>query len=123
TYTVWVSNAAGTATSDGAAVLTVNVPPPITTQPANQVVAAGASATFSVTASGTAPLNYQWTLNGVNVSGATASSYTISSVQSANVGNYAVLISNAAGSVTSAEASLTINDVVVFSDDFDECIV
>ena len=49
---------------------------PITTQPASQTVTAGQTATFSVTATGTAPLSYQWKKNGAAISGATASSYT-----------------------------------------------
>src|SRR5206468_3389612 len=62
TFDVVVSNSAGTATSNPAT-LTVNtaaVAPAITTQPANQTVTAGQTATFSVAASGTAPLSYQW---------------------------------------------------------------
>src|SRR5690349_22954244 len=50
--------------------------PYITTQPANQTVAVGQTATFSVVASGTAPLNYQWQKNGADISGATSSSHT-----------------------------------------------
>src|SRR5439155_1102549 len=78
TFDVVVSNSAGSATSS-AATLTVNpaaVAPAITTQPANQMVTAGQTAAFSVAASGTAPLSYQWQKNGANVSGATSSSYT-----------------------------------------------
>src|SRR5207245_2355696 len=73
-----VTNTVGTATS-GAATLTVNpapVAPTITTQPGNQTVTAGQTATFTVTASGTAPLSYQWQKNAVNIAGATARSYT-----------------------------------------------
>src|SRR5207245_6575276 len=62
-FTVVVSNSVGSVTSS-AATLTVNVPPSITTQPASQTVTAGQTATFSVTASGTAPLSYQWSKNG-----------------------------------------------------------
>src|ERR1017187_6948686 len=51
--------------------------PSITTQPASQTVTAGLAATFSVTASGTAPLSYQWWRNGTAISGATSASYTI----------------------------------------------
>ncbi len=69
-----VSNSLGTATSNQA-ILTVNsapVAPTITTQPANQTVAAGQTATFSVVATGTAPLTYQWQKNGSAISGAPA---------------------------------------------------
>src|SRR6266446_5546931 len=65
------------------AVVTVNTPPSITSSPSNRTVCSGSSTTFAVTASGTSP-TYQWRKNGVNISGATASTYTISSVQAAD---------------------------------------
>jgi hypothetical protein len=65
--------------------------------------------TFSVTASGTAPLSYQWRRNGANIAGATAASYTIASVvQADNGARFSVVVSNSAGSATSAEAVLTV---------------
>src|SRR5207302_8117054 len=82
TYRVVVSNTKGSATSN-AATLTVSaatgsekVAPTITTQPANQTVTAGQTASFAVTANGTAPLSYQWQKNGANIGGATSASYT-----------------------------------------------
>ena len=110
-YAVVVSNVAGTATSADAA-LWVNVPPSITTQPASQTVVQGSSATFSVVATGTGPLTYQWRFNGVNISGATLSSYTRSNAQTSHQGNYSVVVANVAGSVTSANASLTVKALV-----------
>ena len=110
-YTVTVTNVAGSVTSSAAA-LTVNsaaVAPTITTQPASQTVTAGSSVTFSVVASGTAPLSYQWKFNSANISGATSSSYTIASAQTNNAGSYTVTVSNSAGSVTSSAATLTVN--------------
>ncbi len=110
-YTVTVTNAAGSATSN-AATLIVNAgstAPSITTQPASQTVNVGSSATFSVVASGTAPLTYQWKLGGTNISGATSASYTIASAQSANAGSYTVTVTNSVGSVTSSAATLTVN--------------
>src|SRR5207302_7261588 len=74
TYRLVVSNTAVTATSN-AATLTVSaaaVAPTITTQPANQTVTAGQTASFAVAANGTAPLSYQWQKNGANISGATS---------------------------------------------------
>lgn len=106
-YRVIVSNAAGSATSS-AATLTV-VDPIITSQPQSQSIAVGNPVTFSVTAIGTAPLSYQWRKNGANISGATSASYTISSVQSSDAGNYTVVVSNSNGSVTSSTATLTVN--------------
>jgi len=85
-----------------------NVPPFITGQPQPLAVGAGSNATFRVTAGGTAPLAYQWRHNGTNLAGATLSSYTRAQVTTADAGNYSVLITNPAGSVTSAEARLTV---------------
>ena len=84
--------------------------PAITTQPVSQVAALGAPVTFSVAADGTAPLAYQWRRNGVDIAGATAASYTIAAVQQALAGQYTVVVSNAAGSVTSNVVTLTINE-------------
>ena len=103
-YTVVVTNSASSVTS-AVAVLTVPLPSPtITLQPASQSVVAGASASFSVTASGTAPLSYQWQFNGANLSGATSTSLTLAGVQPANAGSYTVVVTNSAGSATSAAA-------------------
>ena len=85
-------------------------PPYITTQPTNQTVTAPQTATFSVVASGTAPLSYQWQKNGANVSGATASSYTTPATKTSDNGStFKVVVSNTAGSVTSNAATLTVN--------------
>ena len=67
-YAVVVTNTAGSMTS-AVAVLTVLVPPSITAQPTNLSVVEGANASFSVTASGTAPLSYQWQFNGAALPG------------------------------------------------------
>src|SRR5713101_6304159 len=86
------------------------VAPYITTQPANQTVAAGQTASFSVAALGTAPLNYQWQKNGADITGATSSSYTTPVTTTADSGEmFRVAVSNAAGSVTSSSATLTVN--------------
>lgn len=111
TYTVVVSNSAGSATSNGAT-LTVNAAasaPSITTQPSSQTVTTGSTVSFSVTASGTAPLSYQWQKGGANISGATSATYSIAAVGAGDVGTYAVVVSNSAGSVTSNGATLTVN--------------
>jgi len=112
TFRVVVSNTAGSATS-AAATLTVNavvVAPTITTQPVNQTVTAGQTASFSVTATGTAPLSYQWQKNGVNIAGATSASYTTPATAiSDNGATFGAVVSNTAGSVTSAAATLTVN--------------
>jgi hypothetical protein len=83
--------------------------PSITTQPANVTVNSGASASFTVAATGTEPFSYQWQLGGTAISGATSASYSIASATSAHAGNYSVVVTNAAGSVTSNTATLTVN--------------
>jgi hypothetical protein len=96
-FAVVVSNSAGSVTSN-AAILTVNNPPAVITQPVNQTVVAGQAATFSVTGTGTAPLSYQWRKNGANVSGATASTYTTPATTASDSGaQFTVVISNVAG--------------------------
>ena len=82
--------------------------PGITSQPQSQTVSAGSSASFSVTATGSAPLSYQWQKNNTAISGATTSTYTIASAQSGDAGNYNVVVSNSAGSITSNTATLTV---------------
>ena len=107
-FSVVVSNSAGSVTSNNAT-LTVRTPPTITTQPADTTVRAGQKAKFSVTATGTAPLNYQWTKNGANITGATKASYTTPPTTAADNGAlFAVIVSNLAGSVTSNNAILTV---------------
>jgi hypothetical protein len=108
-FEVTVSNASGSITS-AAATLTVNVPPSITTQPVSQTVMAGQTATFTVAASGTVPLSYQWQKAGVTISGATSASYTTPATSlSDNGSQFQVVISNVAASVTSNAVTLTVN--------------
>jgi len=90
------------------------VAPTITTAPANQTVTAGATATFTVVAGGTAPLGYQWQKNGVNIAGATAASYTTPVTATSDSGStFRVVVTNTAGTVTSAAATLTVNAAAV----------
>ncbi|GAB5558935.1 MAG: hypothetical protein SynsKO_05820 [Synoicihabitans sp.] len=109
-YRVKVTNAQGSATS-GPAVVTVvdsNVAPTITSQPRNRTAALESSVTFTVAATGVPAPTYQWMFNGGAISGATSASYTISSVAAANAGSYSVMVSNAAGDVTSRNAVLAV---------------
>jgi hypothetical protein len=112
TFSVMVSNSAGNVTSS-VATLTVNaapVAPTITTQPVNQTVTAGQTATFTVTVTGTAPLSYQWYRNGAAVAGATSASYTTGPTTSSDNGaQFTVMVANTAGTATSTPATLTIN--------------
>jgi hypothetical protein len=107
-YSLVATNWLGSTTSTVAA-LTVISPVSITTQPTAQTVITGNTATFSVVATGSAPLTYQWSKDGVAISGATAASYALASTTAANAGSYTVLITNSVGSVTSAPATLTVN--------------
>jgi hypothetical protein len=109
-YTVVITNAAGS-TSSIPAIVTVVIPPGITTPPQSQTVSLGATANFSVVASGTSPLTYQWRLQGTNLPGATTSSYTKANVQLADAGSYAVVVTNLAGSITSPAATLQVATV------------
>jgi hypothetical protein len=111
-FSVVVSNSVGNATSN-AATLTVNaaaVAPSITTQPASQTVTVGQTATFTVVATGTTPLAYQWNKNGAAITGATSATYTTPATASADNGaQFAVVVSNSMGTVTSAAATLAVN--------------
>jgi hypothetical protein len=83
-------------------------PPSIGTQPQNLTVNQGNSAMFTVIASGTAPLSYQWRFNGANIVGATGSSYTRNNVQTNDTGNYSVVITNSVNTIVSSNATLTV---------------
>jgi glucose/arabinose dehydrogenase len=88
---------------------TGNPAPAITAQPAGKTVTVGQSATFTVAASGTAPLSYQWRRNGAPISGATAASYTLPAAQSSDNGaSFDVVVTNDYGSATSNAAILTV---------------
>ncbi len=83
--------------------------PAITNHPASVTTSVGGSATFTVTASGAAPLSYRWQRNGVDIPGATAASYTLSPVQVADSGaRFRAIVTNAYGSATSDAAELTV---------------
>jgi sugar lactone lactonase YvrE len=85
--------------------------PAIQAQPQSQTVNAGSSVSFSVTATGRPGVTYQWNFNGAAINGATSSTYSLSNAQSANAGNYTVVVSNVIGSVTSSQAALSVNAV------------
>ena len=104
-YSVVISNIAGVVTS-ATAQLVVNLPPTIISHPQSQTVLAGASVTFTVIDSG--GVSYQWRKNGINIPGATNSSYSISFVKPEDAGYYSVVVSNAGGSVISQNALLTV---------------
>ena len=114
TYSVIVTNGVGSATSDPAT-LAVDVGPAITTQPKSQTVDQGDDATFTVVATGTPAPAYQWYVGGVQISGATSASLTLSNVQAGAAGSYTVTVTNVAGSITSKAATLTVDTPPVFT--------
>ncbi|WP_281254890.1 immunoglobulin domain-containing protein [Nibricoccus aquaticus] len=114
-YTVVVTNTVGSDTSavvttatSNIATLVVNPLPVIATQPASVFVDAGGSATFSVGATGTGSLSYQWQKESANIAGATAASLTIGSAQAGNAGSYRVIVTDSIGSTTSSTVSLMV---------------
>src|SRR6185436_15860444 len=112
TYDVVVSGTCTPTATSATSTLTVNSPPAITTQPvAAQTVCEGAvNTTFSVVASGTG-LTYQWKKNGVDIGGATASSYVIATAVTADAGTYTVQVSGTCSpAATSTGSVLNINE-------------
>jgi hypothetical protein len=98
-----------------------NLPPGITTQPAGQTVVVGGTASFSVVASGKAPLNYYWQRNGNFLPGATNSTYSTNNLQlTASGAQFSCLVSNAFGTTNSAVAVLTVQSPpLVFNGGFE----
>jgi predicted GH43/DUF377 family glycosyl hydrolase len=123
-YVVVVSNSIGSVTSSPPATLTVSspIPPQITTEPLSQAVRGGVpTVQMSVVATGSSPLSYQWMAGSIgsgiykplaaggNVSGASSSTLALTDVSLNNAADYVVVVSNTAGSVTSAPpATLTV---------------
>jgi hypothetical protein len=88
--------------------------PVITTPPQSQSVVTGTNVSFTVSATGTPPLFYQWLRGGTNLFQATNDTFAITNVQIFHAGGYSVLVSNSLGSVTSSVARLTVDDDLVF---------
>ncbi|MCG3149152.1 MAG: hypothetical protein PCFJNLEI_02611 [Verrucomicrobiae bacterium] len=86
----------------------VEMLPLVTNQPPNQTVYVGSNVTFHAGVAGYAPLAFQWRHNGTNIAGATTSALTLSNVQTADAGNYDLVITNVLGATTSAVARLTV---------------
>lgn len=94
----------------GTLITPTGTPPQITTQPTNVTVFAGQTAFFSAAASGTAPLAYQWFFNTNNlIASATSATLTLTNAQSSDAGMYSLRVTNSAGAVTSAVAVLMVN--------------
>ena len=109
-YSVVVSNGSTSVTSASASIQVVQPSvPTIATAPAPQTVAAGNTAQFSVTANGSPLLTYQWRKGGTNIAGATQAAYTTPVLQTSDSGaRFDVVVTNSAGTVTSAAATLTV---------------
>jgi hypothetical protein len=113
-YAVRVTNNAGNAVSN-AAVLSVTsgapaaVAPSIVTQPVSVTVNAGNTATFAVGVDGSGPLSFQWRRDGANIAGATSAVLTFPAVALINAGNFSVVVTNSAGSITSSNAVLDVS--------------
>jgi large repetitive protein len=108
-YDVVVNNPINSTTSQVATLTVISSTLSITNQPQNQTVLAGNTALFSVGASGSGSLIYQWRWNATAMNGATNATLSISNAQTTNAGNYDVVIIDANGSRTSSNAVLTVN--------------
>jgi uncharacterized repeat protein (TIGR03803 family) len=117
-YLVVLSNVAGSVASSNAALTIISGQAPvILSEPSNQTILPGDTATFAVSAAGDEPLSYFWQLDGTNLtdqgslSGSATSTLTIQSATPINFGNYSVLITNSFGSVTSTVAALNFTSI------------
>jgi hypothetical protein len=113
-YDVVVTGDCGPVTSASVA-LAINAATAITNQPTAQFGCIGGNATFSVTATGTGTLTYQWRKAGNNITGATSSSYTLTNLTAGDAANYDVVVTGTCGSITSASVALTINPVTTIT--------
>ena len=106
-YSVIVSNAVGSDTSDIFKIV-VLVSPQIIAQPVSQMVDSGQSVSFSVTAAGSSPFSFQWKKNGIDLIGDTLNSFSITNALLSDSGNYSVVVTNAVGKITSSIGKLTV---------------
>lgn len=114
-YKVVAVPASGCTLVDSVYVIVNMGPTVITSQPSGSSINGGASATFSVSATGLGTLTYQWFKNGVAISGATSTSYTVSNATGADAGNYTVDVTGTCGTVTSNAATLAVNTLTITS--------
>lgn len=108
-YSVVVSNGVGTPATSATAALTLGILPSIATQPVPaQIVTAGQPLTLTVVAQGAPTPTLQWRKNGVDISGATGTTYTIPSATAGDAGHYDVVVSNQYANVTSKRSIVTV---------------
>ena len=113
--TITASNGVSAVQAFTLTILPPNVPPSILVQPASAAADPGQGATFSVTAGGSLPFSYQWRRDGIAITGATNSTFSLAGVQGAAAGTYSVAVTNPAGTVVSAGATLTINTLPIIT--------
>mgnify|MGYP000735890522 CR=1 FL=1 len=121
TYRPVITGDTSPAATGTAATLTVSasaVAPTVTTHPSSQIATSGEVVTFSAGFAGTAPIAYQWRRNGAAISGATSTTYGRVAAVLDNGAQFDCVATNAAGSVTTAAATLTVNSVTLFGFDF-----
>jgi hypothetical protein len=107
-YSAVVTNTLGSVTSQVAILTVLDTAPVITLQPLSQTVSFGSNVNFTVGATGSVPLFWQWLFNATAIPNATNSSLTLPSVTTGQAGVYSVIVSNRLGSVASADAILTV---------------
>ena len=114
TYSVKATNSVSTVSSNNAT-LTVNTAPSFTTQPTSLSVNAGGNATFTAVVTGTPTPTFQWYKNSVAIPGMTTATLSLTNVQVANAAFYSVTATNSVASVSSSNATLTVNTAPVFT--------
>ena len=114
TYSCVVTNPCVSRTSNPA-IVSVNQGAQITSQPETRTLCPGSPLLLSVSATGTAPISYQWRRNNVNIEGATASVYNVGSVTPANAGSYTCVVSNSCNTQTSNPGVVTVNDTTAIT--------
>lgn len=115
TYTVVVTNIAGSTISSNALLSIVDSAPVIVTPPTDQTVIAGHTVTFTVAAIGTKPFYYQWTYAGTNINGGTSATLVLPNVQLTDAGLYSVTVSNSIGAAPTVSATLNVVEVPVIT--------
>jgi len=109
-YSVTVTNICGSVESSIAA-LVLNSMPSIQEQPASLEICAGSEAAFSIKATGSEPISYQWMKNGEEIKGANSNNYRIPKTKPGDAGSYSLRVSNKCGFIESEGATLTINQM------------